>query len=138
MTEGIAQPRLKTGIAIAIIRDCLAALASIHREGIVHGDIKPANIMLKRSGHAKIIDFGSAIDVTDPPLRRSCTPPYAAIEVLEGRPLTPQSDLASLGYMLVELLSGQPVLSGLDSFEAIMEAKRKLPSRLDTFSRGLT
>ena len=132
MTEGIAQPRLKTGIAIAIIRDCLAALASIHREGIVHGDIKPANIMLKRSGHAKIIDFGSAIDVTDPPLRRSCTPPYAAIEVLEGRPLTPQSDLASLGYMLIELLSGQPVMSGLDSFEAIMEAKRKLPSRLDT------
>lgn len=130
MTSGIMQPRFKTGIAIAILRDCLAALAALHREGVVHGDLKPANIMLKRSGHAKIIDFGSAIEVSSPPLRRSCTPPYAAIEILEGRPFTPQSDLASLGYMLVELLSGQPVFSELDSFEALLAAKRKLPSQL--------
>ncbi len=57
------QPRVKPGMAIAIVRDCLAALAALHREGIVHGDIKPSNIMLKRTGNAKIVDIGSAFEV---------------------------------------------------------------------------
>ena len=62
VTAGPMQPRLKPGIAIAIVRDCLAALAALHREGIVHGDLKPSNIMLKRTGNAKIVDIGSAFD----------------------------------------------------------------------------
>ena len=47
-------------MAVAIIRECLAGLAALHREEIVHGDIKPSNIMVKRTGNAKIIDIGSA------------------------------------------------------------------------------
>ena len=69
VTAGPLQPRLKPGIAVAIVRDCLAALAALHREGIVHGDIKPSNIMLKRTGNAKIIDIGSAFEMRDPPPR---------------------------------------------------------------------
>ena len=130
MTAGPRQPRFKPGVAIAIVRDCLAALAALHREGIAHCDLKPANVMLKRSGHAKIIDFGSAIEIDDPPLRRSCTPAYSAIEVLEGRPFSPRSDLASLGYVLVELLSGRQVFEGLESFDELVQAKRELPRRL--------
>ena len=63
VTAGPMQPRVKPGIAIAIVRDCLAALAALHREGIVHGDLKPSNIMLKRTGNAKIVDLGSAFDL---------------------------------------------------------------------------
>ena len=78
VTDGAMQPRLKPGIAIAIVRDCLAALAALHREGIVHGDLKPSNIMLKRTGNAKIIDIGSAFDLESArrggPARRP-TPP---------------------------------------------------------------
>src|SRR3972149_5214867 len=70
VTEGPLQPRLKPGIAMAVVRDCLAALAALHREGIVHGDVKPSNIMLKRTGNAKIIDIGSALGRRRPPPQR--------------------------------------------------------------------
>jgi serine/threonine-protein kinase len=124
------QPQLRPGVSMAIIRHCLAALESLHREEIIHGDIKPANIMLKRSGLAKIIDMGSAFTIDDVPRSRSCTPAYAAPEVLLGEQATPQSDLASLGYVLVELLSGQPPFAGIKKYEDLVEAKRAFPARL--------
>ncbi len=130
ITAGPIQPRLKPGIAIAIIRDCLAALAALHREGIVHGDIKPSNIMLKRTGNAKIVDIGSAFELNDPPPIRTCTPTYAAPEVLDGGECTPRSDLASLGYVLIEMLAGSPPFEGKTSFRDLLEAKRFLAQRL--------
>ncbi len=130
VTAGPVQPRVKPGIAIAIIRDCLAALAALHREEIVHGDIKPSNIMLKRTGNAKIIDVGSAFELGTPPMVRTCTPAYAAPEVLEGDSITPRSDLASLGYVLVEMLSGVPPFDSRNDFPSLLEAKRFLAQKL--------
>lgn len=130
VTAGPAQPRIKAGVAVAIVRDCLAALAALHREDIVHGDIKPSNIMLKRTGNAKIVDIGSAFDISSPPSQRTCTPTYAAPEVLEGNDTSPRSDLASVGYVLIELLAGQPVFGGLKSYKELLAAKRSLPQRL--------
>src|SRR5690606_10403028 len=99
-------------------------------EGIVHGDVKPANIMLKRAGNAKIIDIGSAYWIEDPPLQKPCTPRYAAPEVLDGAEATPRSDLASLGYVLIEMLSGLPVFPGGLTRSRLLEAKRALPHQL--------
>ncbi len=130
VTAGPLQPRFKAGVAVAIVRDCLAALAALHRHGIVHGDVKPANIMLKRTGHSKMIDMGAAFDVEDPPLRCACTPAYAALEVLEGRENTPLSDLASLGYVTIELLSGIPPFHGIHDLPALLQAKREVAERL--------
>ena len=130
VTTGPSQPRFKAGVAVAIVRDCLAGLAALHREEIVHGDIKPANVMLKQTGNAKIIDIGSAFDINDPPIPRTCTPAYAAPEVLEGRDCTPRSDLASLGYVLIELLSGQQPFAQSTTYKELLEAKRMLPQRL--------
>jgi serine/threonine protein kinase len=132
VTNGPVHPRVKPGVAVAIVRDCLAALAALHREEIVHGDIKPSNIMLKRTGNAKIVDIGSAFEVEDPPQTRTCTPAYAAPEVLEGAECTPRSDLASLGYVLIELLSGRPLFSGMRKCGELLEAKRLLPQQLST------
>lgn len=130
VTKGAEQPRLKAGVAMAVVRDCLAGLAALHREGIVHGDVKPANIMLKRSGAAKLIDIGSAFEVDAPPAARTCTPRYAAPEVLEGNEATSRSDLASLGYCLIEMLAGRPLFSEGTQYRDLLAAKRMLPQRL--------
>src|SRR5207248_3055954 len=94
-TAGNGRTRLKAGIAVAIMRECLAGLAALHRQEIVHGDIKPSNIMVKRTGNAKIIDIGSALDLNDKPQQKTCTPQYAAPEMLDREEITPRSDLAS-------------------------------------------
>ena len=129
VTAGPEQARLKPGVAIAVLRDCLAALAALHREGIIHGDIKPSNIMVKRTGDAKLIDIGSAHEQggADAP---ACTPVYAAPELLQGARGSPQSDLTSLGYVLVEMLAGRPPFAATPDHDALGAAKRSLPTRL--------
>jgi serine/threonine-protein kinase len=129
-TAGHGRTRLKPGMAVSIIRECLGALAALHREEIVHGDIKPSNIMVKRTGNAKIIDIGSAMELNNMPLEKTCTPQYAAPEVLDREEFTPRSDLASVGYVLVELLAGRPLFAGIREFSNLLEAKRTLPQRL--------
>lgn len=130
VTAGPIRPRLKAGMAVAIVRETLAGLAALHREEIVHGDIKPSNIMIKRTGNPKIIDIGSAIDLNNVPAQRTCTPQYAAPEMLEREEFTPRSDLASLGYVLIELLAGRPLFAGINDYAELLEAKRSLPKRL--------
>ena len=77
VTAGAAQPWLKLGVAIAVLRDGLAAPAARHRDGIIHGDVKPSNIMLKRTGDAKLADVGSAFARDTPAPAWTCTPAYA-------------------------------------------------------------
>jgi len=129
-TRGPEHTRLQPGVAVAIVRQCLGALAALHREEIVHGDIKPSNIMVKRTGSAKIIDLGSAVELNNMPQQRTCTPQYAAPEVLEREEFTPRSDFVSLGYVLIELLSGRPLFSDCRSIAELLEAKRTLPHQL--------
>jgi serine/threonine-protein kinase len=130
ITAGPAQPRLKPGIAIQVLRECLVALAALHREGIVHGDLKPSNIMLKRTGNAKVVDIGSAMDPKQATARRMWSPLYAAPEVLAGGENSARSDLASLGYILIEMLAGQCPFEGLTTYDELLTAKRGLDQRL--------
>ena len=109
VTYGYSRARFQPGIALTIIRDCLDALGALHNRGIVHSDIKPANIMLKMTGAAKIVDLGGAFFYEQQTPARLCSPAYAAPEILDSHracKASPQSDIASLGYVLIELLSG--------------------------------
>ena len=130
VTAGTTQPRLKPGVAIAVLREALSALSSLHREGILHGDIKPSNIMLKRTGNAKLIDIGSAYEWSDGMRPSAWTPAYAAPEVIDGEGGSPRSDLASLGYVLIEMLSGAPPFAGITNPLAVRDAKKTLLARL--------
>jgi eukaryotic-like serine/threonine-protein kinase len=94
-------------------RELLAGLAVVHERGLVHCDVKPANVMLG-PGPAKLIDFGIATqphdgidgDTSIGSLR------FMSPEQLHGRSLTPASDLFSLGAVLYESLTGRPPYPG--------------------------
>lgn len=130
VTSGAKQPRLRTNAALTILRDCLQGLSALHCEGIVHGDIKPANVMLKKSGSAKIIDMGNAHDFESGVPITACTPAYAAPSVLEGQGHSEASDLVSLGYLATELLSGRPLFDADSNLDMLLEEKKQLPRRL--------
>ncbi len=133
---------LRPLVAVNIIEKCLRGLGALHEKGIVHGDIKPSNIMLDCNGSIRLIDIGSACSNGSPPRHRVWTPRYAPPEFLERGEWTPKSDLASLGYVLIELLSGRADFAGprigdesTTTFdrhrdEVLLEAKRTLPQRL--------
>jgi eukaryotic-like serine/threonine-protein kinase len=108
---GPVQTRFLPGAAIAIARGCLAALGRLHSSGVVYGDVKPSNIMLTPHGEVKIVDIGSAFEAATTRHPFFCTPEYVAPEVLENGECTPRSDLASLGYVLIEMLLGRPLFS---------------------------
>jgi serine/threonine protein kinase len=97
----------------AICGHMLSALTALHKEGILHRDIKPDNIMIeKKSGKAVLIDFGFAQRLLDEPekisiYKSSGTPVYMAPEQFhENSKLTPQADIYSFGVVLYEMLTG--------------------------------
>jgi serine/threonine protein kinase len=89
-----------------------AALAEAHRLGVVHRDVKPANVLIGDDGTAKISDFGIAHALGDTALTATGmvtgTPAYLAPEAARGEPATPASDVFSLGSTLYAALEGAP------------------------------
>jgi serine/threonine-protein kinase len=109
---GSGRVGLQPAIAIYIVHKVLLALRALHKKRIVHADLKPSNIMLSKDGCVTLIDIGSAFQLDSPPRQFAWSPRYAPPEVLRGEPWTIQADFASLGYVLLELLSGRPDLGG--------------------------
>jgi hypothetical protein len=105
---------LQPGQAWQIVRQLGAGLEHAHERGIVHGDLKPRNIMITREGEVRILDFGTARNGARTPPGSpqpgsapvSATPAYASCEMLEGRAIDPRDDLYALACISYELLSG--------------------------------
>jgi WD40 repeat protein len=116
-----------------VLSQVASTLAYAHRQGVVHRDVKPANILLDEEGNAYLSDFGIAARLADSenagrPLTSS--PAYVPPEELAGQPLTPRSDIYGLGLVTFELLTGQrpPMDGALPSLRAI---RPELPAALD-------
>ncbi|HUB37740.1 MAG TPA: Stk1 family PASTA domain-containing Ser/Thr kinase [Streptosporangiaceae bacterium] len=132
--------RLLPERAAEITDGVLRALDYSHRNGIVHRDIKPGNVMLTRSGDVKVMDFGIARAVSDSQLTMTQTAQvigtaqYLSPEQARGERVDARSDLYSTGCLLYELLTGRPPFTG-DSPVAIAYQHVKEepipPSRLD-------
>ncbi len=114
-TEGPLHPRR----AAEITADVAAALGFAHRNGVVHRDIKPGNILISPSGQVKVADFGIAQAIAggaEANLTQAGavmgTATYFSPEQAQGRPVDPRSDLYSLGCVLYEMLTTRPPFTG--------------------------
>jgi serine/threonine protein kinase len=94
--------------------DLATALGRAHQAGIIHGDVKPANIMVTEDGTVKLSDFGIARFATQVSNsgRIMGTPAYLAPEQILGEPHSSRSDLFSLGIVLYQMLTGVPPFDG--------------------------
>ena len=94
-------------ITLVMVQVC-RALAYLHARGVIHGDLKPLNVLMA-DGQVKLVDFGVAHEVRSPEDRaRYYTPYYSAPEVTKLEPLDQRADLYSLGAMWYALLVGEP------------------------------
>jgi serine/threonine-protein kinase len=108
-----------------------AGLVHAHERGVIHRDIKPHNILLDENGHAKVTDFGiaRALDTTQATRTGSFlgTALYSSPEQLQGKKVTPKSDVYSLGATLYQAAAGTPPFSGTSPIEIASQHVSKAP-----------
>jgi serine/threonine-protein kinase len=103
--------------AIEVIADACQALNFSHQHGIIHRDVKPANIMISKSGAVKVMDFGIARALADANSVTQTaavigTAQYLSPEQARGEKVDARSDVYSLGCVLYEILTGEPPFTG--------------------------
>jgi serine/threonine-protein kinase len=117
-------------IAIDYARQILGALSFAHRNGIVHRDIKPHNIIVRPDGRLKVTDFGIARSGASQMTEAGSivgTAQYLSPEQARGAPVDPRSDLYSLGIVLYEMLTGKVPFTGDTPVEIAMKHLSQVP-----------
>jgi len=139
LTAGMPLPM---DFALSVTSQVAAAMDHAHLKGVVHGDIKPGNILISDDETARLIDFGIAHlaanggESLDSPAMG--TPRYAAPEQAQGKEIGRRADVFSLGVVAYEMLTGLPAFSGENSAEVTWKIARgmmdRLPSEIDELS----
>jgi serine/threonine protein kinase len=115
----IQRGHLSTGETADIGATLAGALAYVHAQGVVHRDVKPANILIDSEGHARLADFGIArlVDTSSVTLAGTMigTATYMAPEQIEDHAVGPSADVWALGIVLLESLTGERVYMGTPS-----------------------
>ncbi|MBK9385312.1 MAG: protein kinase [Planctomycetes bacterium] len=125
---------------LEILEQVASALAHAHRRGIVHGDVKPQNVMVGAFGEVQLMDWGFAFELEERPgeerkRRVGGTPAYMSPEQARGErdAISPRTDVFGLGAMLCEMLTGAPPYRGATKREVVAQAT--LPALDDAYAR---
>jgi serine/threonine-protein kinase len=137
-----SQGTLSLAEAIRLVNDLSDALESLHSDGLVHRDVKPANVMLDESGAAALTDFGLARGVADTVLTRTGivvgTVDYLAPELIRGQQADRSSDVYALGCLIYECLAGAPPYAGRPFVETLLAHVKDEPPDLAELRPDLT
>jgi predicted ATPase len=124
LAAALEEGPLEPSDAIAYARQVALGLDAAHAAGVVHRDVKPANLMLTPAGQVKILDFGLARrDALDGPTRTGevvGTPAYLAPEQARGQSVDHRADLWSLGAVLYQMLTGTSPFASDAGFAATL------------------
>ncbi|MBI3724914.1 protein kinase, partial [bacterium] len=121
--------------AVEIAIKLCAALAYAHKQGVIHRDLKPGNVLMDRRGSPRITDFGIAKDLGKESTSTRAgevlgTPNYMPPEQADGRALSvdARADVYSLGAVLYEMLTGRPPFIGDTTFEVVTQVVHQKPT----------
>ncbi len=122
-----------------LIAQVAAALDAAHEAGVIHCDVKPANVIVDEQGRAKLTDFGIARAARGPREHELIgTARYIAPERIEGEAPTERSDIYSLGLVAYELLAGRPAYAEMETEDLLRERLDGPPPSLRTARVGVS
>jgi eukaryotic-like serine/threonine-protein kinase len=152
LRERLARGGLKVVEALESAIQIASALAAAHQEGIIHRDIKPDNIMLRRDGLVKVLDFGlvklteskqsGPEDATRAMVKTSTgivmgTTAYMSPEQARGLPLDARTDIWSFGVVLYETVTGRAPFVGPTSGDLIAQILEREPPALSSYKQDV-
>jgi hypothetical protein len=122
----IEQRPLELELALRWFHQILSAIYAAHRAGVIHGDLKPSNVLIDTSGaieRVKLIDFGPSPAMRDgTQVDTVCgTPQYMAPELALGEPANEATDIYAAGVILYELLTGTVPYQGATAFDTMKQ-----------------
>ncbi len=125
--------------ALELFLQICAGVGYAHRNNIVHGNLKPQNVLVSRSGEVKVVDFGIAATLwsRDPDRTTWATPQYLSPEQAAGQPPTPASDVYSLGLILYEMFTGRLPFEASTPAEWLQAHRTQVPPSPKTFQPSL-
>jgi hypothetical protein len=129
----VERGRLSPGQVVAVAAPVADALASAHRRGVLHGDVKPANVLFTSDGEPLLSDFGVARTLGQLTSDQATgTAEYLAPELLDGSPPDPRADVYSLGIVCYQALAGVLPYTGPAPLAVVRAADLGAHDRLDT------